>query len=244
MKKSLMAIGVCLLVVTPAAVGQSVVVDGAVESTAAGFKFPDGTVQGTAMQDTNAVTLCGADSFLDGSGSCVDLQGSIDALLAEVFARLVFVTSETFDGTDVGSGMGAAGGDAHCQRLANAAGHQGRYLAWLSDSSSSPASRFTQSQYRYRLIDGTVIAEDFDDLIDGELLAPLVLDEYGVIQDGISDGPWTGTSIAGDASDDHCLDWLGSGSGLTGLAGSTTSTWTESLLKVCGQSHRLYCFQQ
>jgi hypothetical protein len=244
MMKTLAAMAGCLLAASTAAVGQSVVVDGAVESTSSGFKFPDGTTQATAMLDTSAETLCGEGAFLEGSGACVDLMSSIDALLAEVFARLVFVTSETFDGAEVGAGAGTAGADAHCQRLANAAGHQGKYLAWLSDGSSSPSSRFSQSSYRYRLIDGTVIAEDWADLIDGALLAAPSLDEYGVLQESSADGPWTGTTTAGEASKDHCEGWTGSGTGLTGLAGSTTSTWTESLLKVCGQSHRLYCFQQ
>lgn len=243
MKRSvIVALG--LLTLSSGAAAQSVVVDGGVESQASGFKFPDGTVQATAMVDTNAQTLCGTGSFLEGSGACVALLTMLEELREEVFARLVFVTSESFSGTEVGGGLGALGGDAHCQRLANAAGHQGRYLAWLSDDTTSPLARFTQSEYRYRLIDGTVVADDFADLTDGQLAAPIALDEYGVIQVSVAEGPWTGTLSSGAAASDNCTGWTSSGNGLTGLADSTTSTWTESLLKVCGQSHRLYCFQQ
>ena len=136
------------------------------------------------------------------------------------------------------------GGDDHCQRLANAAGHQGRFLAWLSDDSTSPLTRFTQSDHPYRLIDGTVIADDFADLTDGQLAAPIALDEYGVADTNPADDPWTGTLTSGAAAADHCNGWTDSGNGLTGNPAATTSAWTESLLKVCGQSHRLYCFQQ
>jgi hypothetical protein len=196
------------------------------------------------VEDTNAATICDPGEYLDGSGVCSDVESRLDALFAELFARLVFVTSTTFTGAEVGGGFGAEGADMHCQRLANAAGHQGRYLAWISDDTSSPRTRFTPSEYPYRRIDGTVIANDFTDLTDGSLLAPIVLDEYGVPQGNAADGPWTGTSTSGEASTDNCGNWSGSGSGLTGQASVTGAEWTDYLLKVCGQSHRLYCFQQ
>jgi hypothetical protein len=124
------------------------------------------------VEDTNAATICDPGEYLDGSGVCSDVESRLDALFAELFARLVFVTSTTFTGAEVGGGFGAEGADMHCQRLANAAGHQGRYLAWISDDTSSPRTRFTPSEYPYRRIDGTVIANDFTDLTDGSLLLP------------------------------------------------------------------------
>ena len=125
----------------------------------------------------------------DGAGewSCQDdtdidaLMALIDDLQAQIDAhhpRLVFVSFNRFQG-DLGQTMGALGGDAHCQRMANGAGHRGTFMAWMSDSQTSPSARFTQSLVPYKLIDGTVIAFDYFDLTDGSIEAPIDLDEIG-----------------------------------------------------------------
>ena len=88
----------------------------------------------------------------------------------------VFVTSTTHDG-NLG---GLAGADAICQARAAAAGLPGTYLAWLSDGSASPATRFlTQSAGPYRLVNGTTIADDWADLTSGDLDAPINITETG-----------------------------------------------------------------
>jgi hypothetical protein len=63
----------------------------------------------------------------------------------DVPAKIVFVTSETYDGKEVGDGSpegGAAGGDSHRQKTTAAAGLlAGGFKVWLSDWTSSPAER-------------------------------------------------------------------------------------------------------
>ena len=144
--------------------------------------------------DTLATLPCAAGQVAksDGAGgwSCQDdtdidaLMALIDDLQAQIDAhhpRLVFVSSERFQGDlqELGQTMGALGGDAHCQRLANAASHRGPFMAWMSDSQTSPSARFTQSLVPYKLIDGTVTAFDYFDLTDGAIEAPIDLDKIG-----------------------------------------------------------------
>ena len=62
--------------------------------------------------------------------------------------KRVFVTSTTYKG-NLG---GLAGADAKCQTRANAASLGGTWKAWLSDSTTSAASRLTQSVSGYILL--------------------------------------------------------------------------------------------
>ena len=126
--------------------------------------------------------------------------------------QIVFVTSDTYDG-DLG---GLVGADAKCQALADAAGLDGTFRAWLSDDAESPSTRFTQSTDPYWLVDGTVVADSWADLIHGSIAHAIDLDEAGEA------GPdarrartvhrrlrlRSGTSAAGEALTSHCGGWL------------------------------------
>ena len=161
--------------------------------------------------------------------------------------KLVFVTSGAWLG-DLG---GVAGADAKCQQEADAEGVPGTFLAWISTSTTSPASRFAKSPYRYELIDGTVIANDWDDLVDGSLQNPITLQV-----DGYETGwlfAWTGTDLDGTSYQGiDCDDWTKTvntdGSyinGGTGTIASTGGNWTYSYAAVCGITPQpLYCFEQ
>ncbi len=171
-----------------------------------------------------------------------DLQNQIDLLHPQ---RLVFVSSMAFTGAEL---MGAVGADSKCQNLAEAAGLDGTYLAWISDATTSPALRFRPSAVPYRQVDGSLIAMDFTDLTDGSLVNGVSLDETGFVQaDGFARA-WTATDIAGAAAGEDCDDWGTSGPkdsvGGTGLLGAFDATWTSSLLRACSHANRLYCFQQ
>lgn len=85
----------------------------------------------------------------------------------------VFVTSDTFNG-NLG---GLIGADAKCQAAADepfSIVQPGTYFAWISTSSGSPSTRFTQSVLPYVLPDGTTIATDWDVLVEfTNLMAPI-----------------------------------------------------------------------
>ena len=103
------------------------------------------------------------------------IQVTIEQPVLTITHKNVFVTSQSHNG-DFG---GLTGADAFCQNLALTAGLSGTYKAWLSDTTGSPATRFAPASVPYRLIDGTTIANDWNDLTDGTIQTPINLDEYG-----------------------------------------------------------------
>ncbi len=127
--------------------------------------------------------------------------------------RRVFTTSQ-FTTSDFG---GLAGGDAFCQNLAEAAGLKGTYIAWLSDSTGSPSTRFIRSTVPYVLVDGTRVADDWDDLTDGVLQHPINLTENATTPPEsynycfTTRRVWSDTDITGTAnsSSAHCSNWTG-----------------------------------
>jgi hypothetical protein len=155
----------------------------------------------------------------------------------------VFITSATFTG-NLGGLLGA---DSQCQMLAEAAGLSGTYRAWLSTADTSPSVRFTQAIVPYPRVDGTLIANDYDDLTDGDITNSITLDENGVDR---SSGArlWTGTDSDGSPLGANCSDWTSTDGG--GQAENQTATdfrWTadENTPHVpCRNNQRFYCFQQ
>jgi len=111
--------------------------------------------------------------------------------------RQVFVSSAAPTGEEV---MGIAGADTRFAVEAETAGlaNPERFHAWLSDSKSSPATRFETRGARYVLVDGSVIADDWDDLTDGQLSHPI-----NAYPDGseANVAVWTSTTPSGEAVD-------------------------------------------
>ena len=95
-------------------------------------------------------------------------------------SRCMFVTSSRHRG-NLG---GLAGADAICNVRATEAGlpGAGSYMAWLSAGGVSPSSRFTRAAVPYKEVDGTTIADDWNDLTNGDpscLDATITLTEGG-----------------------------------------------------------------
>jgi hypothetical protein len=172
----------------------------------------------------------GADATTDGGGNDARPAG-----------RRVFVTSEAYDGA-LG---GVSGGDAKCQAAANGAGLGGTWLAWLSDTTTSPSARFPQSTEPYVLVGGGQLAADWTDLIDGSLAAPIDRDETGsALADAGAARVWTGTVADGTLSGGNCADWTTVGSGgVYGTAAATDSQWSFTSGNTCGSLDHLYCFE-
>lgn len=162
----------------------------------------------------------------------------------------IFVT-DTAQDADFG---GIAGADALCASQASEAGLDGEFRAWLSSVSSPVAARVTQSSRPYVLVDGTVIADDWADLTDGEIRARINLDARGDVRSG---DVWTGTLPDGSSyTNDAALDagvptvdceGFTSGSGGVGLCGTTGSVlanWTANQTPDCATRLRLFCIEQ
>ena len=159
---------------------------------------------------------------------------------------LVFMTSSTHTG-DVG---GLDGADTICQDLADAAGLPGAYLAWLSDDTGSPSTRFTRATAPYIRMDGEIIADSYDDLTDGSNLNRAInLTEEGVGGAIAPNQVWTSTGDDGQQqlAPDNCDGWTNGTAafkGDFGLKSSIGPAWTGSDTRTCDLESRLYCFQQ
>lgn len=159
----------------------------------------------------------------------------------------VFVTESSFKGNKFG---GLAGADVICNEEAQAAGLPGDYIAWISDSRTSARDRIDRFDGAFALVDGTIVANTFDDLVDGEIDHLIDLQADGSKYSG-EDCVWTGTNEDGSGEVPnyiHCSDW--SQDWGLGLAGSTTSQnklrdWTYQYRRGCGRNNcHLYCIQQ
>ena len=139
---------------------------------------------------------------------------------------------------------GIEGADAICAAQASAAGLQGEFKAWLSTASLPVFDRVTRANGPYVLVDGTTVADDWDDLVDGSILAPINLDAGGVVRAG---EVWTGTLATGASFlDDDCAAFTSGTTGvaLCGATDLTTSKWTENITPACSTELGLYCIEQ
>lgn len=170
-----------------------------------------------------------------GELGCVPTQCTFD--VGECRRKIVFVTSTIH----TGSLGGLAGADNICQARAVAAGLAGTFRAWLSSGVTDASARLSESQFGYELVDGTKIADDWADLLDGSLDNPIDLDENGL---PVTANPWTGTYATGTKFPDTCTGFTStSNSGATGSSTQTTSSWSLASATACSTSHPLYCFE-
>ena len=192
------------------------------------------------------------DGVLDADDNCPLEEPNLDGFGCA--SKKVFVTSETYT-SNLG---GLAGADQQCNALAATAGLSGNYMAWLSDSSAGPDTRFTRSDIPYALVDGTLIASDWDDLVDGALLAAITRTEFASV---VSSSPFTartntdlnGSTLATTPAE-ACGDFSGSVPfSSTTAAGNLDSLdyfWTVFSVAgapvnyFCNFPLRLYCFEQ
>ena len=124
----------------------------------------------------------------------------------------------------------------------------GIYIAWLSDSATDAGDRLPENLDGYFLTDGTKVADNRDDLLDGTLDHAIDLDEYAMFL--IERFVWTGTYPDGTASgtaDKICFDWEGQNSQNTGDYGRTDyddDFWSRVHARGCENQLSLYCFQK
>lgn len=146
----------------------------------------------------------------------------------------VFVTRGTYP-ADLG---GIAGADVRCQSSAAAAGLEGVYRAWISDSSVNAADRFTWPGPWLEVGTEAVLFPELASL-RGFPLAPLVRDETGQVSP--ASRWWTGTAVNGIKHTKTCADWTSrdqSLGGMTGIrkfgdAGRPGKEWTEEAAFSC-----------
>jgi hypothetical protein len=226
---------------------------------------------GGAPCETGLLGTCGLGTLrcVDAALSCIaqgepvaescnglddDCNGVVDD--APICALRVFVTSQLYTG-DLG---GLAGADARCQALADAAGLGGTHKAWLSSSTVDARDRLTHFGKPYVLVDGSVVASDWDEFASLHHQRPIDVTEAGEAApispaNGVSivytGSSWDGTLYTwpqnfGVIVHATCDDWLSmtahgtAGAGYLAAWGSWTSTYTPPCWKVAS----LYCLEQ
>jgi hypothetical protein len=169
---------------------------------------------------------------------------------------LVFVSNLQSQGDFFGSGV--AGADQLCQSSAQAASlpdaaTPGSYRAWISDDrGNSPSVSFSRSTGPYQLVSGTTIANDWADLTDGTLAAPINVTELGGAYNGSA---WTHTQTDGTPGGNQnlaCSNWTSTSMAAFGDTGTTTvpspgpagAYWTVDSDLTCDTYAPVYCFQQ
>lgn len=161
----------------------------------------------------------------------------------------VFVTSATQDA----SFGGPLFSDPTCATIAANAGLSGTYKSWISYSGDSPSTRFTHATVPYALRDGTIVANDWNDLTDGTLQHAIDQDENGATVTAAD--VWTGTTAAGGVPPEnpnppttpYCNNWQNDSNVVNGVRGNTARTdagWSSIDQVSCDHQLRFYCFEQ
>jgi len=159
----------------------------------------------------------------------------------EVAVVRVFVTDIIFNG-NLG---GLAGADTKCTDAATAANPplSRTWTAWLSGEGTDAIDRIAEGQYR--LLDGTVLANNKANLTDGDIDAPINLNENLVTEPG--GNVWTATGVDGtNPGVGDCQDWLTDDPGQSGRPGRLSEVdarWTDiGGGNTCDKNLHLYCF--
>ncbi|MCP3931938.1 MAG: DUF1554 domain-containing protein [Bacteroidetes bacterium] len=190
--------------------------------------------------DTNGDITC-ATKRCPGNGPVVGIDKNGRLICG---AKQVFITNAPYQG-NLG---GLKGADFICNVLASQANLSGSYKAWLSENNNSPGNRFIKSSWPYVLVDGTVVAQNWNDLVDGSIAGSINLDQNGDSRLGTV---WTGTKTDGSAysSTDQCSTWRSISASDYGLVGHNDRfledyQWTSYSTFSCNSTSRLYCFEQ
>lgn len=164
---------------------------------------------------------------------------------APIYNR-VFVTQSTFKG-NLG---GLTGADQKCQAAASNAGLSGTFKAWLSDTQTSASSRLNHGSVPYKLVNGTVLGNDWDDLTDGTLASLINRDETNTLITSARK-VWANTNYNGSIystnTNTTCINWTSlsdSQNGRYGKNDSLSSSWTNFGNEECDKTLSLYCFEQ
>ncbi len=202
-----------------------------------GFEDCNGDVEEDGCEaDLATNATCGACDV-----TCTDTE--VCMLAGCRLRKLVFVSS-----LHRGELGGVSGADTICQAEAERFNLSGTFQAWIAGGTpqSAPASRFTRNPGPYVLVDGTIIAQDWDDLVDGEIDAPIRLHANGGSLTGRS---YVFTNVADNGTQadatDHCDNWTSNrGPVRIGRAVSTNDDWTDGHNELCENMARLYCFEK
>lgn len=205
---------------------------------------PDGTGYSETCEDANRDGFCDEPYTLE--------ENNVDYLpLTEIQIRgrwKVFVTSFKVFNPNL---METPTANELCQEAADNAEFSGRFFAWLSTSEYNASDIIPEG--RYVRVDGEVIADDKEDLLDGHLRNRIRVNELG---ETMNEGyVYTGTRSTGEKwggricngwqglDENNADDYYGGIGNLMAIDGK----WTEFKSRTCDMAFdegaHLYCFQ-
>ncbi len=182
---------------------------------------------------------------IDDNGDIVCSELNIEQLPA----KYIFVTSETYQG-DLG---GSAGADQKCNIQAQQNTKlNGRYFkAWISDSKSQPYYTFKQYNISYKLVDGTTIANSWNELATDRIPLKSLINKDQNGNDVFNNyDVWTNTEATGLRWSTYpprtCHDFtqIHDATAMKGTTTCDSSCWTLHHLINCNAYARLYCIEQ
>jgi hypothetical protein len=165
--------------------------------------------------------------------------------------KRVFVTSRAWESeltSYARAESGVLSGDVVCQQVAEQAGLEGRFVAWLSDESTDAIDR-VRGDGPFVRMDGEVLFPDRASLA-GPTLAPINMNELGEVF-GCGSGTtkvWTGTRNDGRWGLYDCVGWTSRDDDFDAMLGDICipDEWSERTggLRSCDGPYPIYCFEQ
>lgn len=225
--------------------------DGGVDATLDGGGEPL-DASGIDAADSAACTACGdsgcvlLDSDPKNCGACGHVCDSDSCSGGTCSEYYVFIAPMESQPASLG---GLQGADDKCSAEARAFNLKGTYKAWISTTTVSAGSRLFHAPRPYRLKDGTLVANDWNDLVSGTLRAPINTGAGGApTGNDPNGGMFTNTLPDGGAGSSDCDGWtVGTGSSSSHARGSNasmTGSWTQGTVIGCVYFGWLYCFEQ
>lgn len=206
---------------------------------------------GTLVKTYNSWT---DDSFTDATGVAAgvysyriclyDADGLVGShtttpVIAKGATHKVFITSATYDGSQID----LATADAACDTIGDANVAAQTWVALLSDSANTLASRVDLTTTIVNLSSQPIAANEAD-LLDNALIYAITYDETNAAVTA-SDRVWTGSGSNGAAAVNTCLDWLDNTAGNSGQVGSpqsATGAFLDTTTNTCDtNTNHIYC---
>ncbi|MBK7077054.1 MAG: hypothetical protein IPH44_32665 [Myxococcales bacterium] len=216
----------------------------------------DGVRNGTEL-DVDCAGNCGPGSCDPGQTCSTNADCASNLCNGVCVAvKRVFVSSALYTGGQIGNLMG---GDQKCQALANAAGLTGTFRAWLSTTGTNARDRIVAADARFVLVDGTQVADNKADLLDGTLDNAITKTETGGVpspSDGFCDASttWVHGSTRADGTlydaNANCANFtVDTGGGGWGKWDTAGDTWSHACgggapVNFCAKRAHVYCFEE
>lgn len=171
----------------------------------------------------------------DGRLYCFGVDHATPVVAPRVTGRIAFASTQSFTPS---SGIPAA--DAICAAEASAAGQPGTYRAFLPTTTVTAASRFDPTGAVWVRPDGLPIVRQASDIVDWNLIAPIMLHADG---SPTQLRVWTGNSPTAPTPASTCANWTS----MAGLGNATEASMSTpfgfAVAPACTLALPVFCLQ-